>query len=268
MYNANMGAFIIFPFLLGLLAAWVVNYLADVLPESLKFTRPLCSNKECAKPYAWADYLLLRRCRHCGKHRGIRTYAVILLTVLSALYLWISAPAKLGFGLGFLALSYFYIVGIIDFEHRLILGPLSIAGLFIGGAAGWLLHGWQSTLIGGAAGFAIMLVFYLLGKLFTHVRARRRGEDPGQAEEALGSGDVTLVTVLGLFLGWPYIWFGLLVGALLAGAVSLIIILALLIGRKYKEQAFMVFIPMGPMFILSAIMIVYLPQIVRVMVPK
>ncbi len=31
-------------------------------------------------------------------------------------------------------------------------------------------------------------------------------------EEALGFGDVILAGVLGLILGWPFIWFGLLLG--------------------------------------------------------
>lgn len=268
MYNENMGVLILLPLLLGIIAAWVVNYLADVLPASLRLSQPACSNPTCQKSLAWTDYLLLRSCKHCDRRRSLRTYIVILLCIASAVYLWLSSPAKLGFGLGLLALSYFYLVGIIDLEHRLILGPLSIAGLFIGGLAGLLLHGWQSTLIGGAAGFLIMFVFYLLGKVFSTFQARRRGEDPKQAEEALGSGDVTLVTILGLFLGWPLIWFGVLVGALIAGAISVIIVLVLMIGRKYKRQAFMVYIPLGPMFIVSAIMIIYLPGLLLKVVPK
>ncbi len=268
MYNESMGILIIFPILLGLLAAWVVNYLADVMPESLRPGRPICPNPQCKTPFGWSDYLLLRKCSHCGHRRSVRTYVVIFLCLVSALYLWVSYPEKMGFALSLIALSYFYIVGIIDLEHRLILGPLSITGLLVAGLAGVLLHGWQRTLIGGAAGFGIMLVFYLFGKLFTFLRARRRGEDPKQAEEALGSGDVTLVTILGLFLGWPLIWFGLLVGALIAGIVSLIIVLVLMIGKKYKQQAFMVYIPLGPMFILSALVIIYLPQLVIMVLPK
>jgi len=268
MYNESMGVLIFFPIFLGLVTAWVVNYFADVLPESLRLGRPVCSNPQCQKPFEWTDYLLLRKCRHCSKGRGVRTFVVIFLCAISALYLWVSYPLKLGFGLSLLALGYFYIVGIIDLEHRLILGPLSIAGVLVGGFAGFLLHGWQSTLMGGAAGFVIMFVFYLFGKLFTFLRARRRGEDPKQAEEALGSGDVTLATILGLFLGWQLIWFGLLIGALIAGIISLIIVAVLMISRKYKQQAFMVYIPLGPMFILSAIMIIYLPSLLLKVVPK
>ena len=262
-----MDALLIVPILVGIISAWVVNYLADVLPASLRLSQPVCTNQECQKPLPWRDYLLLQPCKQCGRRRSIRTFVMIILCIASALFLWLSAPARLGFWLGLLALDYFYVVAIIDLEHRLVLGPLSIAGLLIGGLAGWLNHGWQNTLIGGGAGFLIMFAFYLFGKLFTSVRARRRGEDPKQAEEALGSGDVTLATILGLFLGWPFIWLGLLLGALIAGAISLIIVVALLIGRKYKQEAFMVFIPLGPMFIISALLMVYLPELISSIIP-
>ncbi len=267
-YNKNMSVLIILPFLAGIVVGFLINYLADVLPASMRLGQPVCLHAGCNQPIAWSDYLLLRRCKHCGKPRLLRTFIVLFLSVASALFLWTTFPSKLGFWLSFLSLSYLYVVAVIDLEHRLVLRPLSIAGFLIAAGCGFLLHGWQSTLIGGLAGFAIMFVFYLFGKLFSTVRARRRGEDPKQAEEALGSGDVTLATILGLFLGWPLIWFGLLAGALISGIVSLIVVLFLVIARKYREQAFMVYIPLGPMFIISAILIIFLPQLVLNFLPK
>jgi leader peptidase (prepilin peptidase)/N-methyltransferase len=255
-----MNAYIIVPILLGILAGLVVNYLADVIPFTLRLSRPVCTNPECRKLFGWADYVLLQRCKHCSKPRGWRTFAILLLCAVSALYLWFSYPARLGYALSFIVLLYLYGVAIIDLEHRLILRPLSIAGLILTAVTGTVLHGWSSTLIGGLAGFAIMYIFYLFGKLFTRLRARRLGQDPKEAEEALGSGDVTLATILGLFLGWPLIWFGLLLGVLFAGFISLIIILVMVFARKYKQQVFMVFIPFGPAFVLSTILLVYLPN--------
>jgi len=255
-----MSIYIIAPILVGILAGLVVNYLADVLPFTLRLSRPVCTNPKCRKPFAWIDYLLLRRCRHCSKRRGWRTFGLLLLCIISALFLWFSFPAKLGYALSIFVLIYLYIVAVIDLEHRLILRPLSIAGLILTAATGYVQHGWSSTLIGGLAGFAIMYIFYLFGKLFTRLRASRLGQDPKQAEEALGSGDVTLATILGLFLGWPMIWFGLLLGILFAGIISLFVLLYLVIARKYRQQAFMVFIPFGPAFILSTLLIVYVPN--------
>ncbi|MFA5872998.1 MAG: A24 family peptidase [Anaerolineales bacterium] len=255
-----MSISIIVPILLGILAGLVVNYLADVLPFTLRLSRPVCTNPECQKPFAWSDTLLMRPCGTCAKRRGWRTFAVLLWCAGSALYLWFSYPAKLGYALSFIVLIYLYSVAVIDLEHRLILRPLSIAGLILTAVTGTVLHGWFSTLIGGLAGFAIMYIFYLFGKLFTRRRARRLGQDPKEMEEALGSGDVTLATILGLFLGWPLIWFGLLLGALVGGLISLLIVMIMmLVQRKPKEQALMTLFPLGPAYIFSAILLVYLP---------
>ncbi len=262
-----MSASIIFPFLLGIIVALGVNYLSDVLPLQLRLTAPTCANQGCQKSYSWSDYLLFRKCAACGKKRSLRTFIVLGLCIASSLYLWLSYPTKLGYFLSLIALNYFYLVAVIDLEYRLILRPLSLFGLALAALAGYLLHGWLAMLIGGVAGFAIMFLFYLGGKLFTRIRARRIGEDPRQAEEALGSGDVTLSTILGLLLGWPLIWFGLLAGALIAGIVSIIILLVFVMQRRYSKQAFNTFIPLGPMFILSAILITFLPQFVNVFLP-
>jgi leader peptidase (prepilin peptidase)/N-methyltransferase len=266
-YNVNMSIFIVFPIVLGILIALIINYLADVLPASLRLGQPTCANPDCRKPFKVKDYLLLRQCRHCGKPRGWRPYVLILLCLLSALFLWFSAPAKLGFLLSLLVLAYFYVVAVIDIEHHDILRSLSLIGLLLTALCGFLMHGWLSTLLGGVAGFAIMYFFYLFGKIFTRLRARRLEQSMKETEEALGSGDVTLTTILGLFLGWPLTWFGILLGVLFAGFISLILILALLATRKYRQQVFMIFIPFGPAFILSTIILIYLPNWINKVLP-
>jgi len=64
------------------------------------------------------------------------------------------------------------------------------------------------------------------------------------------------------------IWFGLLLGILLGGAISILLVLGLLVSGQYKEKAWMVFIPYGPYFLLSAFLILYLPTWVKAIVPK
>ncbi len=255
----------------AILAGWVagglVNYLADVLPRTRRFSRPACP--QCGQPYPLSDYLLLRR-HACGKVRTWRTWVVYLLYAVAAAFLWLRPPAGLGFGLGLLLLTYLGVIFVIDLEERLIMHPVSLAGILLCGGLGILLHGPVPTLLGGLAGFGIMFFFYLLGMLFTRIRARRmrsEGKQPDD-EEALGFGDVALATVLGLLLGWPMIWFGLLLGILAGGAVSLIIVAALLVARGYKKNVMMVFIPYGPYFVLSAILLVYLPHWIKLIVPK
>ena len=154
---------------------------------------------------------MLRVCVGCGKTRSLRTWFLLFIFVLFSIILWISPQSKLGFALSLILFSYLGLVFVIDLEHRLILHPTSIFGAILGFGIGWFLHGIKSTLIGGFAGFLIMLTFYLFGMLFARIRANRmklQGQEADD-EEALGFGDVILAGVLGLLLGWPLIWFGL-----------------------------------------------------------
>jgi len=267
-YNACVDISLLIPLICGLAAAWLVNYLADVLPHTLRLGQPACANPDCKQPFPWRDYLLLRGCRHCGRRRSLRTYLMVAFVAAAAVHLWTSPPARLGFSAGLVAFTYFTLVALIDLEHRLVLRLVSIAGLVVCAGAGILMRGWQDTLFGLLGGIAIMLVFYLVGMIFTRLRARRLGQNAQEAEEAFGSGDVTLGGLLGLFLGWPLIAYDILLGLLLYGAISLFIILALALANRYREQAWTIFLPLGPGFILVALSMIYLPELLIAVVPK
>jgi len=263
-----MSVLIIVPILSGLIAGWLINYLADVLPLTRRFSQPACSN--CQTTLSVWKFLSFGICPSCGKPRSIRAWIVQIAAIAASLALWFNPHAKLGYILGLLLLIYFAVVFVIDLEHRLIMHPVSIVGAVIGLGIGIYLHGTLSTVLGGLGGFGIMLAFYLLGTIFARYRARRMaatGQEPDD-EEALGAGDVILASVLGLILGWPLIWFGLLVGILLGGFITIPMLLVMLVARRYKQDAWMVFIPYGPFFLISATLIIYLPNLLSVLVPK
>jgi prepilin signal peptidase PulO-like enzyme (type II secretory pathway) len=267
-YNGKRGIMymgIIIPLLLGWLAGYAVNYLSDVLPRTRRFSQPACLN--CETPQPWVDYLLFRKCEQCGQKKSWRVWAFQVIMTALSVFIWINPPYKLGYLLGLLLLTYLAVVFVIDLEHRLILHPVSIFGAVLGLGLGILLNGIGRTLLGGAAGFGIMLVFYLLGVLFARLRARRlkAAGQPVDDEEALGAGDVILAGVLGLIVGWPLIWGLLLMGILLGGAVSLIMVIIMLVSRRYVSL--MTFIPYGPFFIISAVLLVYFPKFVALVVP-
>ncbi len=262
-----MNLSLLTPILMGWLGGWVVNYLTDVLPVTRKFSQPAC--RECGVAFAWKDHLLFRRCAN-GHARGARTWVVQVVLPAASLYIWIAPPAKLGYWLGLAVVIYFGVVFVIDMEHRLILHPTSIFGSLLGLGVGLVSHGLLPTLWGGLGGFVILLVLYYLGVLFSRLRARwmrARGQEPDD-EEALGSGDVILAAILGFMLGWPLIWFGLLLGIVLGGVFGALLVLLLLVVRRYKENALMVFIPYGPFFITSAFLIMFLPGVIAAILPK
>lgn len=253
LYNDRMLATLILPIILGLLIGLGVNYLSDVLPVMHRLSRPTCPR--CGAPYAWAVYLLLKPCAQCGAARHWRAAVVMLVITVMSVYIWLNPQLRYGIGWGLVLLAYFGVVTVIDLEHRLILHPVSLVGLGLGLAAGSLTRGWQDTLLGAAAGLGIMMVFYLFGALFARWRAKRMGSDDG--EEALGFGDVALATVLGAWLGWPLIWFGLLLGILLSGVFILLLMLGLLVTGKYKTLS--VYVAYGPYLVLSAVILLYFP---------
>jgi leader peptidase (prepilin peptidase)/N-methyltransferase len=187
----------------------------------------------------------------------------------TSLYLWINPPSKLGYPLGFILILYFGTVFVIDMEHRLILHPTSLFGSLLGLLVGTLAHGIYPTLLGGLGGFVIMLVLYYVGVLFTRFRLRKleASGQPTDDEEALGAGDVILTTIIGLMLGWPLIWFGILVAVLLGGAFSILFLLSLVLTRKYQKNALMIFLPYGPYLIASAFWIMFFPKSLAALVP-
>jgi leader peptidase (prepilin peptidase)/N-methyltransferase len=175
---------------------------------------------------------------------------------ITALWLWQRSTGVGEFLLGSTLLSYFAVVLVIDLEHRLILHPVSLAGVILGLGAGLWRHDIISTLAGGLAGFTIMFVLYLLGGIFIRMimKRTRRSVD----EVALGFGDVALASVLGLLLGWPGIVPGLILAIVLGGLASLIYLSAMLISRRYQPFSA---IPYGPFLVASAVLLLYFKEL-------
>ncbi|MBL7164131.1 MAG: prepilin peptidase [Anaerolineales bacterium] len=239
---------------LGWLGGSVVNYLSDILPHKRRLVGPICL--ACGERQPWWNYLVWpRRCASCEAHRSIRIWIVEIIFIGASLWLWTSPPGGLGYWVGMTLLLYFGVVVVIDVEHRLILHPVSWAGALLGLGVGIWMHGLAPTLIGGAAGFGLMLALHSFGNLFARGMARLRGEPID--EVALGFGDVNLSGVLGLLLGWPGIVGGLLLAILLGGVVSLFYLLIMLIRRRY--QVFTA-IPYGPFLVASAILLLYFQE--------
>ena len=248
---------LILAIILGLASGWLVNYLSDVLPVLRRFGRPACTH--CGASFQWKDYFLLRSCGECKQPRSWRTTLTLAAGPVIAVLLQIYPPPRFGSWLGLLVLTYFGVVLVIDLEHRMIMHIVSLGGAAIGLLAGVLANGVAKTLFGGLAGLGIMLIFYLVGILFARYRARKRGVDDG--EEALGFGDVTLSTVIGLILGWPLITTGLFIGVLAGGVISLVLVVALIASRRYESMN--VFTAYGPYLLFGAAWVMFFPQAAR-----
>lgn len=235
----------------GILSGGLINYLADVLPRDRKLNPPECGHCGTTQNYA-AYFINPVIYSKCGHRRPLRHILVVLGASAAALWMWYYPPGRIGGVAGFILLVYFGLVVVIDLEHKLILHPVMIAGIFICGVVGFWRHGLVSTFIGGISGFGIMLGLYWLGGQFSKWMSRRRGEPVD--EVALGFGDVNLAGVIGLLLGWPGILPALILAILLGGAGSLIYLVWMWLSRQY--QAFAA-IPYGPFLVLGAVILLF-----------
>jgi leader peptidase (prepilin peptidase)/N-methyltransferase len=161
----------------------------------------------------------------------------------------------LGFWLGWLILVYFGIVAVIDIEHRLILHPVSWAGVGLGLAIGMVRNGWLDTLIGGAVGFGLMWLLYRLGDTIMRGVARLRKQT--LEEVALGFGDVNLSGIIGLMLGWPLVAWGLFLTAVIGALVSLAYLIIMVVQRRYRWDTAL---PYGPYLVAAAFLLLFLGE--------
>lgn len=237
---------------LGWLVGGLVNYLSDYMPIDRKLVLPYCLG--CNKPTGVAAYFIIpRKCDNCARKPGLRAFIVQFCYAILVLLLWLYPHPELGFFLSLVICVYFGVVIVIDFEHRLILHPVSLVGALLGLWAGIVLRGLVLTLLGGLAGFLIMLLLYQGGRLF--LRLLHRWRDYTDIDEALGFGDVILGGVIGFMLGWPGIVVGLVLAVIFAGVISLLYLIILFISRRYRSN---VTIAYGPYLVASAFILLFL----------
>ena len=184
----------------GLIAGIIINYIVDVYPYKRKFTRPFCLS--CQAALTGTKYILGLPCHQCGSKRSLRWYiALFTMPVVFMICMIFDFARYDQVAFDWLLIIFMAVIFIIDLEHRVILNELAIIGILICGLLGVLLHGWQSSVFGGMAVYSIMLILYLLGKVFLRIINRLRKTKT--EDDALGYGDVNLWGLLGLRLGWP-----------------------------------------------------------------
>jgi leader peptidase (prepilin peptidase)/N-methyltransferase len=240
----------------GFVAGVIVNMMADSLPIARRLQLPTCA--ECGhvrRPWAWSGVLAFaagyRRCSHCGTALPYRH----LLVELAMPVLFVFLGLRTGWSVETLATA-FYVTALVmilvtDLEHRLILHAVTLPAILLAVLGAFVNPAFDRpvrALLGGAIGLLAALSLYLFGALFSLFLGRVRGEPlPGPA---LGFGDVTLSTFLGLIVGAPEVIFALVIG-MLAGFVGAVVFLIVRSGIQRKHQAFTSFIPYGPFLVLG-----------------
>ena len=245
-----MEILLIFLFaLLGLTVGSFLNVCIDRLPRDESVVSPPSHCEACQHRLGLKDlipvfsYLRLRgRCRYCqAAVSGKLLWVEIAAGLIFALLYW---HFGLGPELGIMAFyaCVFIVVFVIDLERGLILNkvvyPAMIVALLLAlvpqpWLTRWIvINGVANAALGGGVGFAIFLVIAIVS----------RG--------GMGWGDVKLVALIGLAVGFPLVLFSIIVGAILGSIVAL----ALMIARKRR---FRETLPFGPFLALAAMITLF-----------
>lgn len=232
----------------------LVNYICDVLPKTRKFSKPVCDN--CSKPFSLKGYLISFRCPNCGNKPPKRTMIVLVVSIISSVMVQLFPLGGLSYWLTIPLMVFLGVVLVIDIEHHAVLIETSVAGLIFLFIYGWLMQGLIITIVGGFAGFVIMLLIYFFGIFFSKTLAKIRKEDTYEA--GMGFGDVYVCAFMGLFVGWPYVVGMIILAILASGFFSVFYLIAKSIKKDYREN---LTIPYAPFLILGALAIYYIPPI-------
>ena len=189
-----------------------------------------------------------RACTHCGQPRERFTRSVIIELTVPLVFAFLLGRYGLSLYLGLISLysAILILITVTDLEHRLIFNVVTIPAIFLAVVVAFTTPylSWRSAVLGGGLAFVLVYLAWLLGTLV-------------YGHGALGVGDITLATFLGLILGFPNIILSLIFGVFLGGLVAFI----LLVIRRINRSSF---IPYGPFLTITGwIMLIWGDEIWR-----
>ena len=230
---------------LGVIIASFLNVCIDRLPARQSLISPPSHCPSCRHRLAVKDlvpvlsYLWLRgRCRYCRAAipRRILWVEIANGALFACLYSQYGISPELAVTAFYCCL--FIVLMVIDLEHGLILNrivyPAMVAALlisvvfsvFLPGLA--IVPGIKYSAIGGGIGFGLALLVVIFS----------RG--------GMGLGDVKMAALMGFAIGFPAIFFTLILAAIIGGVVAAV----LLIAKKKKRKEG---IPFAPILSLATI---------------
>ena len=223
----------LFAFLFGAVLGSFLNVVIHRVPLGLSVVTPRSRCPSCANEIAWYDnipilswFILGGRCRRCGEPFSGRYAAVEALMGLLSALLWCRlavgplegaahwslidfSKLLIPFALYFAFLALCVAIAFIDLEHFIIPHGLALPGIALGLASPWILGAlftgremmqrWppltpSSSMIGAVLGAVSVISIFLIYLLWRGVAG-------------MGGGDVTLMAMMGAWLGWPALLF-------------------------------------------------------------
>ena len=226
---------------LGVIIASFLNVCIDRLPARQSLIYPPSHCPSCRHRLAVKDlvpvlsYLWLRgRCRYC---RAAIPRRILWVEIANgALFAFLYSQYGMGVEMAVTAFycCLFIVIMVIDLERGLILNrivyPAMVAALLISVfLPGLAIVPWiKYSAIGGGIGFGLALLVVVLS----------RG--------GMGFGDVKMAALMGFVIGFPLIFFTLILAAIIGGVVAVVLLLA---KKKKRKEG----IPFAPILSLATI---------------
>lgn len=245
--------FYVLIFMVGLLLGSFFNVCIYRIPreESIVFPASHCTS--CGTQLKWKDLipvfsfiLLGGRCRYCGEKISIKYPLVELFVALMYLILALIFGMSSSFFVYAFLSSLLIIASIIDLEFQIIPNGLVIIGIIVGlvfSLIGLSVH-IEDALIGMLVGGGTFLLVALLAQLILK-------------KEGMGGGDIKLMAMIGLFIGWRLTILSILLSIYSGGLIGGLL---LLLRIKKRSDA----IPYGPFIALGTFLsILYGNQLIN-----
>ena len=218
----------------GLVWGSFLNVVIYRLPLRMSISKPSSSCPHCEEKIKFYDnipvlsFLLLRgKCRHCKGKISFRYPLVELLTAASFLLLYSQYSLSFFFFASCLFACALIALGFIDYYHQILPDEITLPSLLLA-----LIYSLFRTdlnlrqaLIGAVAGAGFLLFIYAAYYLL-------------RKQEGLGLGDVTMMLLIGAYLGWRQAFFTLILASFVGALVGIFFIL-------YKKKDFQYSLPFG-----------------------
>lgn len=236
------------PFLIlifGLFVGSFLNVLVDRLPKNETVVKGRSHCDFCKKELQWYDLIpvfsfvfLKGKCRYCKRPLSI-FYPIIevstgVMFVLT--YMFVSFQFIIPLLYYFLIVSSFIVIFFTDLKYGIIPDKILLLATIV--VAFYLLFvNPEASIVNLISGVATFLFFVIISVGFSVLLKK----------ESMGGGDIKLVFLLGLFLGFPNIIISLYVAFLTGAIVGIILIL------WRKKSFYKATIPFGPFLVLGAL---------------
>ena len=232
-----------FVFILGICIGSFLNVCIYRIPRSQSIVFPGSKCPSCGTRLKALDlipllsYLALKgKCRHCGVPVSARYFFVELLTGILFVSIYFTYGLTWHTPIFWTLTSILIAASFIDYEFHIIPNGLVLAGFAVALLAN--LSGYNIPFLEGVYGLAVGGGFLGIVALASLLLLKKEG---------MGGGDIKLMAMVGLFIGWQATALALMLAVLSAALVSLLLMALKLLKRGDH-------IPFGPFLAIGSLL--------------